>query len=255
MHALSVVVITFNEAQNIRRCLTSVKAIADEIIVLDSFSTDDTVGIARSMGAIVTQQAFTGYIQQKNAALKLAGNDYVLCLDADETVHEELVHAILNTKRNFTATAYQFNRCTCYCGRFIRHGSWYPDRKIRLFDRRFAEWGGTNPHDKVVLQSADHRVEYLQGDLLHFSYYSIEEHLTRINRYTTIAATALHEKGIRSNWIKILLHPFWRFIYGYCIRLGFLDGFYGLVIAINCSHETFQKYIKLYRLQSVANKN
>ncbi|MDN3654401.1 glycosyltransferase family 2 protein [Ferruginibacter paludis] len=249
MSSLSVVIITFNEAHNIERCLNSVRQVADEIIILDSFSTDDTVALASKMGVVVKQQQFLGYIQQKNAALELASNNYVLCLDADEALDEALVQSILSVKENFTATAYHFNRCTSYCGRFIRNGSWYPDKKIRLFDKRHAQWGGINPHDKVELTVKNEVVQYLKGDMLHFSYYTIEEHLARINHYTTISAAALYAKGVRSNWAKILINPLWRFIYGYFIRLGFLDGFYGFVIAINCSHETFQKYIKLYQLQ------
>lgn len=250
MHALSVVIITFNEAINIERCLNSVKKVADEIIILDSFSTDKTVEIATAMGAVVKQQQFLGYVKQKNTALELATNNYVLCLDADEALDESLVEAILKAKVNFSAKAYNFNRFTCYCGRFIKHGSWYPDKKIRLFDKRFAKWGGTDPHDKIELFGEDKTVTHLTGNMLHFSYYTLEEHIFRINQYTTISANALYAKGIRSNWIKILINPFWRFIYGYFIRMGFLDGFYGLIIAINCSHETFQKYIKLYKLQN-----
>ena len=249
MSPLSIVIITFNEAHNIKRCLNSVKEIADEFIILDSFSTDNTVEIASKMGAIIKQQKFLGYIQQKNAALELDENNYVLCLDADEALDEDLVQSILSVKENFTAKAYNFNRCTNYCGRFIKNGSWYPDKKIRLFDKRCAQWGGINPHDKVELKVTNEVVQHLKGDMLHFSYYTIEEHLARINHYTTISAGALHSKGVRSNWLKILINPLWRFIYGYFIRLGFLDGFYGFVIAINCSHETFQKYIKLYQLQ------
>lgn len=249
MSSLSVVIITFNEAHNIERCLNSVKKVADEIIILDSFSTDETVALASKMGVIVKQQKFLGYVQQKNAALKLAANNYVLCLDADEALDDQLVQSILSVKENFTAKAYNFNRCTSYCGRFIKHGSWYPDKKIRLFDKRHAQWGGINPHDKVELNVKNEIVQHLKGDMLHFSYYTIEEHLARINHYTTISAGALHAKGVRSNWVKILINPLWRFIYGYFIRRGFLDGFYGFVIAINCSHETFQKYIKLYKLR------
>jgi len=249
MQALSVVIITFNEARNIERCIASVKSVADEIVVLDSFSTDRTVEIAESMGAIVKQKAFSDYIKQKNTALTFASNNYVLCLDADEALDDNLVSAILDTKMNFSATAYSFNRYTCYCGRFIKHGSWYPDKKIRLLDKRFAQWGGINPHDKIVLNGTEKTVKHLRGNILHFSYYTLDEHVARINKYTSISACSLHENGVRSNWGKILINPFWRFIYGYFIRMGFLDGFYGFVIAINGSYETFQKYVKLYDLQ------
>jgi len=249
MHPLSVVIITFNEEQNIERCLDSVKSIADEIIILDSYSTDKTVEISKNKGAIVRQQKFLGHIQQKNAALSLASNNYVLCLDADETLGERLINSILEAKINFSANAYFFNRCTNYCGHFIRNGSWYPDKKIRLFDKRIAKWGGVNPHDRIELDGTDKTIQYLRGDILHYSYNTIEEHVTRNNHYTSISADALNSMGVRSNWFKILIHPLWAFIHGYIIRLGFMDGFYGFVIAINSAHATFQKYVKLYQLQ------
>src|ERR1700712_5119606 len=147
MQFLSVAVITYNEAHNIKRCLKSVKQIADEIIVLDAFSTDNTCEIARRMGAIVKQQKFKNYIDQKNRALTFTSHNYVLCLDADEELDEQLVESILEIKNNLTAHGYLCSRCTNYCGKFIKHGSWYPDKKIRLFDQRAARWGGINPHD------------------------------------------------------------------------------------------------------------
>ncbi len=249
MHSLSVVIITFNEEHNIGRCLDSVKSIADEIIVLDSFSTDNTVEISKNKGAIVKQQKFLGYIQQKNAALSFASNDYVLCLDADEALEENLINSILHAKRTFSADAYYFNRCTNYCGRFIRNGSWYPNKKIRLFNKRVAKWGGINPHDRIELDGNDKNIQYLKGDILHYSYNTIEEHVTRNNHYSSISADALNSMGVRSNWIKILFNPFWAFVYGYIIRLGFVDGFYGFIIAVNSAHATFQKYVKLYHMQ------
>ncbi|MDP9229364.1 MAG: glycosyltransferase family 2 protein, partial [Bacteroidota bacterium] len=156
--------------------------------------------------------------------------------------------AILNEKKHFIYSAYRMNRCNNYCGRFIRHGLWYPDKKIRLFDRRSAQWGGMNPHDKIVL--SDHcTIKHLPGDILHFSYNSIEEHILQNNRLSSIAAHSLYKMGKRIHWIKLLINPSWAFINGYFLRLGFLDGFYGFVIAINTSHQTFLKYIKLYHLQ------
>jgi len=249
MNLLSVVIITFNEERNIERCLDSIKSIADETIVLDSFSSDKTVEIAKQKGAIVKQQIFLGHIQQKNAALDFASYNYILCLDADEALDNQLIQSIAQAKMNFSAQAYYFNRCTNYCGRFIRNGSWYPDKKIRLFDKRIAKWGGINPHDTIELSGTNITSQYLKGDILHYSYYTIEEQSIRNNLYSSISAQAMNAMGIRSNWFKILINPFWRFFYGYFIRLGFLDGFYGFIIAINCAHETFQKYVKLYQLQ------
>ena len=141
------------------------------------------------------------------------------------------------------------NRCTNYCGKYIRTGTWYPDRKIRLFNRRFARWGGANPHEKIELAAQHQQVQHLKGDILHYSFPTMEKHLEKNNQYSSIAAQALHAAGKKSSWFKILVNPFWAFVHGYIIRLGFVDGFYGFVIAINSAHGTFLKYIKLFHLQ------
>lgn len=246
---LSVVIITFNEEKNIWRCLDSVKEIADEIIVLDSYSQDNTVDIAKTFGATVRQQPFKGYIETKNDALLLASNAYVLCLDGDEALSDELSLSIKNVKNHFSFSGYTMNRCTNYCGKFIRHGLWYPDRKLRLFDHHLAKWGGTNPHDKVEFLHAS-KPGYLKGDILHFSYNYLDEHPAQNNRFSSIAAQAKFEQGKRTNFFKLFINPLWAFINGYLFRLGFLDGFYGFVIAVNISHFTFMKHYKLYALQN-----
>jgi glycosyltransferase involved in cell wall biosynthesis len=248
MDQLSVIIISFNEEKNIGRCIDSIKGIADEIIVVDSYSTDRTTEIAIQKGATVRQEKFHGYIEQKNIALRHATYDFTLSIDADEALDEKLALAIAAEKRQFHYKAYSMNRCANYCGKFIRHGLWYPDKKVRLFNKRIASWGGTNPHDRIELNEVT-PIKHLNGDILHFSYDSIEEHMVQSNNFTTISAASLYEKGQRSNWMKILVNPFWSFLHGYFLRLGFLDGFYGLVIAINSAHQTFLKYIKLYRLQ------
>lgn len=253
MHPLSVVIITFNEEVNISRCIESARKVADEIIVLDSFSTDQTTAIARQLGAIVHQEKFRGYIGQKNYAMQLASHNYILSLDADEALDEKLVASILNAKKTFSYRAYQMNRCTNYCGHFIRHGLWYPDKKIRLFDRRIANWGGLNPHDKIQLASS-FPVSHLPGDLLHYSFNMPDDLVWQNNRLSSIAATSLYTKGHRSNWFKMLVRPTWAFINGYFFRLGLLDGTDGFVIAVNTSHQVFLKYSKLYRLQGSRQK-
>jgi len=249
MNLISVVVITWNEEKNIRRCLDSVKLVADEIIVLDAYSTDKTVEIALAAGAKVKQGYFLGYIQQKNAASQLASHDYILSLDADEALHENLAKSILDLKNNFAAVAYSMNRCTNYCGKYIRKGTWYPDRKVRLFDRRFARWGGINPHDRIELPGGNQKVQHLKGDILHYSFPSIETHHEKNDKYSSIAAQAMYARGKKSSWFKMLVNPSWAFVHYYFIRAGFLDGFYGYVIAVNTAHGTFLKYAKLYRLQ------
>jgi glycosyltransferase involved in cell wall biosynthesis len=248
MHSLSAVIITFNEEQNIGRCIQSVKEVADEVIVLDSWSTDRTAEIARSMGAIVHLEKFRGYIGQKNYALKLATHNYILSLDADEVLDPKLVSSILREKTSFSHRAYYMNRCTNFCGRFIRHGLWYPDRKTRLFDRTIATWGGLNPHDRIELQQG-FTAGKLEGDILHFSFNTVEDLVWQNNRLSSIAASSLYSKGTRSTWAKMLLHPAWAFINGFVLRMGFLDGFNGFSIAVHTSHQVFQKYSKLYRMQ------
>lgn len=248
MHQLSIVIITFNEEKNIGRCIASVKKIADEIIVLDSYSTDDTVAIAQNLGAIVHREKFHGYIGQKNLAMQLASNDYILSLDADEELDDQLAQSILNAKKDLSHRAYSMNRCTCYCGHFIRHGLWYPDEKVRLFDRRVARWGGLNPHDKIDLQKGI-AVAKLKGDILHYSFNTPEDLVWQNNRMSSIAAASLYASGRRSSWFKMLIHPFWAFTNGYIFKLGFLDGLDGFTIAINTSHQVFLKYNRLYRLQ------
>ncbi len=245
---LSVVIITYNEEANIGRCIDSVQAIADEIILLDSFSDDKTVEIATGKNAIVHQQRFQGYIQQKNAALQLANYPFILSLDADEAVDKTLCASIASEKSDFSAQAYTMNRCSNYCGKFIRHGLWYPDRKLRLFNKSIAIWGGTNPHDRIIMTAAA-QTKHLEGDIYHYSYNSIEEHIHQNNRFSTISATAMFEKGKRTNWFRISINPLWNFILGYFIRLGFMDGYYGFVIAVNTAHLTFLKHVKLYQLQ------
>lgn len=245
---LSAVIITFNEEKNIARCIESVLEIADEIIVLDSYSTDRTIEIAKNLGAMVHQQPFAGYIEQKNAALDLAKFDYVLSLDADEALDEAALLSIKSEKGNFKAQAYTINRCTNYCGRFIRHGSWYPDRKLRLFDKRISRWGGVNPHDRIEVRKP-FVSRHLKGDILHYSYHSISEHILQNNKFSTLTAEALFRKGRKTSKWNMIINPSWAFILSYFFRAGFLDGSEGFVIAVNIAHLSFLKHAKLYQLQ------
>jgi len=248
MEALSVVIITYNEEKNIGRCLDSVSRVADEVIVLDSYSTDDTVNIAKQKGALVKQQVFNGYKEQKNLALRLCTHDFVLSLDADESLSEQLVQSIIKAKQEFRFKAYTMNRCNHYCGRFIRRGLWYPDKKLRLFNKNIAHWGGINPHDKIELSEST-EVFHLNGDILHYAYDSVEEYIQRNQQLSSIAAQSLYESGKKQYWIKIISSPIWAFFNGYVLRLGFLDGLYGYEIAIYTAQQTFLKYSKFFRLQ------
>lgn len=253
MEKISVVIITFNEEGKIGPCIESVRPVADEIIILDSFSTDKTLLIAQSAGAVVYQQSFRGYKEQKNAALQYASYDYILSIDADEALSVELVNSILTAKEKFAYSAYTMNRCNFFIGRFIRHGLWYPDKKIRLFNKHMAYWGGMNPHDKIILPGRA-TISHLEGDLLHYSFSSIQEYEKRNDEISSIAAESLYKIGKRSG-IKILINPVWRFLKSYFIKKGFLDGYPGFIIAKNTAAQAYMKYKKLNKLNRDAQNN
>lgn len=247
MKALSVVIITYNEEKNIERCIRSVQGIADEVVVLDSFSTDNTAAIALEMGAVVIRQNFYGYISQKNRAIQLASHDFILSLDADEAVSERLAAAILDAKQQVGQAAYSMNRCNWYRGKFIRHGLWYPDRKLRLFDRAIGYCGGFNPHDRIELRQPI-AVKHLEGDLLHYTYHSEAEYEQRNEEVSQVAAQSLFENDKGRQWYKIWLNPAWAFLNGYVLRLGFLDGSRGWTIAVNTTKQCYRKYALLHGL-------
>lgn len=242
MPALSAVIITYNEERNIARCLDSLQGIADEIVVLDSFSTDRTPEICRAYGVRWEQHVFDGHIQQKNRALALAAHDFVLSLDADEALSPALRTSIERVKQLATpADGYEMNRLTNYCGQWIRHSGWYPDRKLRLVDRRKARWGGRNPHDKMET-AAGAKVERLTGDLWHYSYYTVEEHVLRARKYAEISAQAMKEAGKKGYWYHLALNPALKWVRNYLFKLGFLDGKNGWVICRISAWETYLKY-------------
>jgi len=246
MRPLSVVVITYNEEKNIGRCIDSVKGLADEVIVVDSYSEDDTVQIATAKGAIVKQSVFDGYINQKNKAIKLANHNLVLLLDADEAVDIALACSIQKAKEG-SGLAYTMNRCNFFFGRFIRHGLWYPDRKLRLFDKRYGHCGGFNPHDRIVMNEGI-AATHLKGDLEHYTFDNMDAYLDRNDAVSHIAAQSLYEAGVRRSWGRGILSPVWTFINGYILRMGFLDGYRGWLIAVHTTHQSYMKYYRLRRL-------
>ncbi len=253
MTNISVVIITFNEEKNIGRCLESVKDIADDIVIVDSYSTDDTEKICSQYNVRFIQHTFEGHIEQKNWAITQARYPHILSLDADEMLSERLKRIIGGVKENWEYDGYYFNRLTNYCGKWIRYSSWYPSRKLRLWDSRKGHWGGMNPHDHFILDRGSTR-KFLRGDLLHYSYYSINQHIDQINKFSDIAAKSFFEVGKTSSWFNIIFHPMWRMFRDYIIKFGFMDGFYGLVISMNSAHETFLKYSKLRKLNKDAIK-
>jgi glycosyltransferase involved in cell wall biosynthesis len=249
MTPLSIVIITFNEEKNIGRCLESVKDVADEIIVVDSLSTDGTKAICASYNVTFIEQRFLGYIEQKNFALNSATHDYALSLDADECLTEELKKSILFEKeKGLTFDCYRMNRLSSFCGQWIKHGTWYPDRKVRLINRKKGKWGGENPHDKIEMNEGA-SLKQLKGDMLHYTYDTIDQIMEQTNKFTTIQSKAMYERGKRANGIKLVFNPFVAFISGYIFKRGFLDGYNGFIIARYASHATLAKYAKLLHLQ------
>lgn len=246
---LSGVIITYNEERNIKRCLSSLEDVCDEIVVVDSFSTDDTKAICEQFDLRFIQNGFGGHIEQKNFAMEQASYDHVLSLDADEALSDELKAEIKRVKQNWQGHAYRFNRLTNYCGQWIKYSGWYPDTKTRLWDRRKGRWGGINPHDSVEM-GGNIKAVHLKGNLLHYSYYTMEEHVLRSAKYAKISAKAMHKQGRKASWLKILGSTGFRFVQDYFFRLGFLDGFYGLVICGTSSHTTFLKYAYLRTLNA-----
>ena len=251
---ISAVIITLNEERNIARCLQSLHDIVDEIVVLDSGSTDRTEEICKSFGVRFFQHAFEGHIQQKNRALRQTTFSCVISLDADEALSEELKKSILQVKQNWQADGYVFNRLNNYCGSWIRHCGWYPDVKLRLWDKRKGCWGGENPHDKVIMEK-NAKLKHIKGDLLHYSFYTINEHIAQINKFSSIAAEERYRKGKKSpSVISIILRAKWKFVKGYIFNLGFLDGYPGYLVCKYSAMATFTKYVKLRELHS-AQKN
>lgn len=246
---ISGVIITFNEERNIAACIESMLPVVDEVLVVDSFSTDRTKEICLEMGVRFIEHEFKGHIEQKNHALDQANYNHILSLDADERLSEKMSQSILEVKKNWVHAAYSFNRLNNYCGAWLKW-SWYPDRKIRLWDRRVGRWGGTNPHDKVVMNVSD--AKQLKGEIIHYAYANLEEHYTQIKKFAIIAAESKFEQGKKSNFfIHVILNPWYKFFRKYILRLGFLDGYYGFIFSALTAYLNFLKYLRLWEL----NKN
>lgn len=242
---LSVVIITLNAASQLATCLESVR-FADDILIVDSGSTDGTQALAERHGARVIQQEWLGFGRQKQFAVDAAKHDWVLCLDADERVTPALQASMEIALQTPSTAAYRFPRCNRFLGRYLRHGEGYPDRSLRLFDRRQARWSDDAVHEKV---EAHGPIGELTGDLLHDSAESLAIYLTKQNRYTTLAAEMALAAGKRSNSGRIVFSPLIRFIKFYFVRQGFRDGLPGLIhIVIGCFN-TFMKYSKMLERQ------
>ena len=245
MPKLSVTVITKNEAADLGAALASVRW-ADEIVVVDSESTDATVSIAREFTDRVVVRPWTGYVEQKNVAASLASHDWILSLDADERVTPDLAADIRREMASPAHAAYRMARVTWHLGRWIRSTDWYPDDQLRLYDRTRAKWTGRYVHEAVTVEGSIGR---LHGELQHFAYRDISDHLETIDRYTTYSARQMHESGRRVGWLQLAGHPPLAFLRNYILRGGIRDGLPGLIVSSMNAHYVFLKFAKLRELQ------
>jgi glycosyltransferase involved in cell wall biosynthesis len=243
---ISATIITFNEEKKIESCLKSLVGVADEIIVIDSHSTDQTEAICRKYPVTFITHPFSDYVAQKNFAVSKASHDIILALDADERLSEELRTSILEVKANWgTAHGYIVKRFNNYCGKWMHFSGWYPERKIRLWDRRQGQWEGVDIHELVKIRSGN--VAKLKGHLLHYAYLTVDEHIKQINKFAEIAARAKFKKGEKASFfINVILSPLFRFIKTFIFQLGFLDGYYGFIFCTTSASMTFFKYVRLY---------
>ena len=244
---ISALIITYNEEKHLEKCLSSLKSVADEIIVVDSYSTDRTIDICNEHGVKVIMQEFLGYREQKNFAIEQAQYNYILSLDGDEALSDQLKQSILELKKNWEYDGYLVNRRNRYCGQWIKHSDWYPDRKLRLFKKGSGLWKGINPHDTYVLKSKLTQTR-IKGDLLHYIFDSYSEHNKKIEKFSTISAQEYYKLGKSASIFKIIFRPSWAFFKAYFLRRGFLDGFNGFVISVQTANLTFLKYAKLRAL-------
>jgi len=241
MPRISAVIITMNEEKLIEQCLQSLDDIADEIIVVDSFSTDSTEQICKKYNVKFVQREFRGFMDQKNYAVSLASHPYILSLDADEALSSELQKSLLEVKNNIKFEGYRVSRLSNYCGQWIRHSAWYPDPQLRLFRADRGSWGLINVHETFIMNH-DSRISKLKGDLLHWPCTSEQDMTQKIEIYSDIAAREFFSKGLRAGFVKPYFHGVWRFIQTYFFRLGFLDGRKGYVICRQGGYSSYLKY-------------
>ncbi len=245
---VSAIVVCYNEEENIGACLESLRW-CDEIVVVDSFSTDNTVDICKRFTDRVIQKAWTGYRDQKAFAHSQATRDWVLLVDSDERVtpelKEEIGQALARDKGEYSG--YALPRLVFYLNRWWRRGGWYPDYDVRLFRRERATWGGTDPHEKIIV---DGKVRRLRHPLHHFSYRDIEDHMERINRFTSISSRELRKSGHSWHLADALFRPAGRFFRSYFLRRGFMEGFAGFYVAVTAAVYVFLKYAKLCELEA-----
>jgi glycosyltransferase involved in cell wall biosynthesis len=246
MEPISAALITHNEESNIEEALQSL-AWTDEIVVVDSGSTDKTVEICRRHTDRIFSRAWTGFVDQKSHAVAMASHNWILSLDADERIGPELCREIEQLRRTgLQCVGYRMPRVAFFMGQWIRHGDWYPDYQLRLFDRRHGRWQGGRVHESVRIDGIP---GVFRGEILHHTYRSLSDYLRRLETYSSLAAQDFRDKGKTASMIKLLGNPLAAFIKGYLVKQGFLDGAPGLMVAIMGAISVHFKYAKLYELQ------
>lgn len=249
---LTLAVVTLNEEKSLRRCLQSVP-FAAEILVVDSGSTDATIEVAKSMSAKVISEKWRGYGKQKQFAAEQASHDWVLFLDADEALSPELCLEIQNRFASLdNQTGYEFSRISFHLGRWIRHGGWYPDRQLRLYNRKFSRFSEAELHERVVSK----RVEWIKENIQHWVFEDLSDNVVTNDKYSSLGALEYHRQGKKFSVLSLVFRPFGKFLECYFFKLGVLDGLAGFVIAIGASYSLFLRYAKLWELEKLnAKKN
>lgn len=243
MRKFSLVIITKNEAKNIETCLASVKGLTDDIVVFDSGSTDGTQEICESFGARVYQHDFTDFSSQKNTANSVAKYDWILSLDADEALDEQMRDDFLRQFKVDDDSLFEFNRLTNYCGHWVKHCGWYPDWKLRFFDRRKMKWKGSIHETLSPINEGEAcHVKHLKGNLLHYSYHSLEDHHKQAEKFTRMKAEKMRTQGKNDSFWKSAMSGMWKFLQIYCVKLGFLDGKSGFLIAKISAKYAMKRY-------------
>ncbi|MFZ2899958.1 MAG: glycosyltransferase family 2 protein [Saprospiraceae bacterium] len=240
---ISAVVITLNEASNIETCVKALLQVTGDVVVVDAFSTDGTHDLAKALGARVVQAEWIGYSHNKNLGNQAARHDWILSVDADEVLSDELIQTLKGLQPQ-PGAVYELDRLTNYCGKWIRHCGWYPDWKPRLFDRREVRWQGDYVHETLALPEGFKAIR-LKGKLLHYSYKTRADHWQRIERYAELSAREMHARGKRATWVKLYLSPAIRFLRTLLLNQAFLDGWAGWVISWSGARLVYRKYRKL----------
>lgn len=247
-HQLTSTIITFNEERNIGRCIDALLSVSDEIIVLDSFSSDRTVEICKERGVKVVQRKWEGYAASKNYLNSLSSHEYIFSVDADEAPDDVLQKEIIRIKKEGLKGTYSVNRLTNYCGKWIRHSGWFPDVKTRIFPKSISSWEGAFVHEELIIEGSP-TPKMLDGQLLHYSYYSKKEHRERADKYSALTAQKMFKKGKRVGPVRPYLSALGRFFAMYIVKRGFLDGKAGFTIARISAQSNIFKYKELRRIQ------